>query len=118
MTMNSRGEQAQISEDERMEAWVAAHRPPAGVPARSQWEPGGFLRSAFSFLRMGMGVQKKNSCRGVFTLTLTRTEVRLLSAAVLPCVNYNFAHIGTPDERMELKAKLNLAMRRVLETIE
>ena len=79
---------------------------------------GGFLQFAFRLIRKGLGVQKKNSCRGVFTLTLSRTEVRLLSAAVLPCVNYNFTNIGTPDERMELKAKINLAMRRVLETIE
>ncbi len=69
-------------------------------------------------LVQGLGAQKKKLLPKTFELSLSRTEVRLLAAAVLPCVNFNFANIGTPDERMMLKTKLNLAMRRVLETIE
>lgn len=104
MSVNISGEQAQIS------ARI--------TEAEARGGAAGFMRAAVSFICKGLGVQKKNSCRGVFTLTLSRTEVRLLSAAVLPCENFNFAKIGSNVERMELKAKINLAMRRVLETME
>lgn len=76
------------------------------------------ISAAVQAVFKGESVQKKNSCRDVFTISFSRDEVRLLSAAVLPCTNGNFLQIGNLDDRAGLKQKIRLAMRLVLETIE
>ena len=45
-----------------------------------------------------------------FSLALTRTELRLVSAAVLPCDNWNFKNTGTQIIRQNLKKTIRNKM--------
>ena len=45
-----------------------------------------------------------------FSLELTLNQLRMVNAAVLPCNNYNFVHIGTNSERNKLISMITFEM--------
>jgi len=45
-----------------------------------------------------------------FSLALSRSQLRLVNAAVMPCHNFNFRKIGTDKERKDLKNMITFEM--------